>query len=142
MFMRLYDFDRTWDLMDELTRRMGWLQGEGAYDQLQGWPEARVVEKDGTLVLSAEVPGMAEKDLNLSIHDDVLTLSGERSPLVPEGYQLERQERAKAKFSRSFALPKRVDVEKTTANLKYGILTVTLPIHEAAKPRAITVRAG
>ncbi len=85
---------------------------------------------------------VTEQNLQLSIHDEVLTLAGERLPKVPSGYQAERQERERIKFSRSFALPTRVDPEKTTAELKYGVLTVTLPMHEAAKPRAITVRAS
>lgn len=144
MFMRLYDFDRSWDWMDALNRQMGLLANAapGLRGGNEGWPEASLEDLGDHLVLTADLPGLTEQNLQLSIHDDVLTLAGERLPKVPSGYQAERQERERIKFSRSFALPTRVDPEKTTAELKYGVLTVNLPMHEAAKPRAITVRAS
>lgn len=141
MFMRLYDFDRNWDWMDAMSRQMGLLAGAGLRAN-DGWPEATLEDLGDRLVLTADLPGLTEQNLQLSIHDDVLTLAGERMPTAPSGYQAERQERERIKFSRSFALPTRVDPERTTAELKYGVLTVTLPMHEAAKPRAITVRAS
>lgn len=149
MFENWTEFDRTFALMDDLRRRMARTFEEEALgygterDTFSAtWPRTAIYDSDNELVLKAELPGVGEKDFNLSIHEDVLTLSGERKTRVPEGYAAHRQERGAMRFSRSFTLPQRVDVEKTTALIKNGILTVTLPKHPEAKPRQITVRAG
>ena len=94
------------------------------------------------LVVQADVPGLAEKDLQISLNQDVLTISGERKVQAPEGYAVDRQERASVKFSRSFTLPTRVDGEKSTAEVKNGVLTVTLAKTPEAQPRQISVRAS
>ena len=94
------------------------------------------------LVMSADVPGLTEKDFSLSLAQNVLTVQGERRVRAPEGYATHRQERASVRFSRSFALPCRVDAERTTATLKDGVLTVTLPKTPEAQPRTIAVNAG
>ena len=85
---------------------------------------------------------MTEKDIQLSIHQDVLTLSGERKQEVPQGYFVHRQERAPLKFARSFTLPCKVDPEKSTATLKDGVLTITLPKAPEAQPRQISVKVS
>jgi len=94
------------------------------------------------LYLYAEVPGLSEKDINVSINQDVLTVSGERSVIVPEGYRVHRHERSSVKFSRSFSLPCKVDLEKTTAIVKDGILSVKLTKAPESQPRQIQVRAN
>jgi HSP20 family protein len=92
-------------------------------------------------VLTAEVPGLAEGDINITATMDSLTLSGERKAPVPEGYAVHRQERGALRFARSFTLPAKIDVEKITAGLKHGVLTVTMPKHPESQPKAITVKA-
>lgn len=94
------------------------------------------------LVVTAEVPGLTDKDFTLSLAQNVLTVQGARKVNMPEGYTPHRQERAGVRFSRSFALPTRVDPERTTAQLKDGILTITLPKAADAQPRTIAVNAG
>jgi HSP20 family protein len=90
----------------------------------------------------ADVPGLRDKDVEVSLDNDVLTLSGERRTDVPEGYQVHRQERRPTRFSRSFTLPFKVNVEQLSAEMRDGILTVKLPKAPEAQPRKIAVRAG
>jgi len=77
-------------------------------------------------VLKVEVPGIPEKDVHVELHDGVLTVSAERTTEAPQGYALRRRERSALRFSRSYALGDHVDAEKTTAELKDGVLTVGL----------------
>ena len=106
------------------------------------WPRANLSDNGGSLTVTAEVPGLSEKDVKLSLNQDVLTLAGERTSAVPEGYSVHRQERPAVQFSRSFALPCPVDPDKATASIKDGILTVTLEKAKEAQPRQISVRAS
>lgn len=148
---RWNELDRTLAAMEELRRHMS--STLGAYDEREqtgllgfgnvtAWPTVSLWDTGAALVLTADVPGMTGKDIQVSLHQDVLTLSGERSGRAPEGYGVERQERGKARFSRSFALPTRVDAERTSADVKNGVLTVTLPKHPDAQPRQIAIKGA
>jgi HSP20 family protein len=151
MMTRFDDLNRTLATMNQLHRRMDRLFEElepGASldsDVERMWsgrfPRASLHDAGATLVLTADVPGLGEKDVQLTIHQEVLSLSGERKQDVPQGYYVHRQERAPVKFSRSFALPCKVDPDASTAALKNGVLTVTLAKAAEAKPRQITVTA-
>lgn len=149
MLTRWGDFDRTFTMMDELRRRMDHVfeeyDGRARYaDDTRAstaWPRLNLLDAGAALVVTAEVPGVAEKDVALTVNQDVVTLSGERKADAPEGYSVHRQERAARKFSRSFTLPAKVDAEKTTATLKNGVLTITMAKAAEAQPKQITVRA-
>lgn len=152
MLSRLSDFDRTFDVLDELRRQMDrvWSDYDGSWGVVpaaqqalsQGtWPRFNVFDAGANLVVTADVPGMTEKDLELSLEDGVLSIKGERKVVAPEGYAAHRRERAAAKFTRSVALPLKVDPEKTTAVVKDGVLTVTLAKAPEARPRQIAIRA-
>jgi HSP20 family protein len=97
-------------------------------------------DKDKVVIL-AQVPGLGQDQIRIEAHQDTITISGERRVDVPEGYAVHRNERAPFKFARSFGLPCRVDLERTTAQVNNGLLTVSLPKHAEAKPREITVVA-
>jgi len=115
----------------------------GAERALGGtWPRTNVIDAGSTLLVTAEVPGLSEKDIQLTLNQDVLTISGQRRVEAPEGYAAHRQERARLTFSRSFALPCRVNAEAIGATVKNGILTVTLEKVPDAVPRQITVEAA
>jgi HSP20 family protein len=146
----LYDFDRQFERtladFDSVRREMNRLF-DGNYRQSRaarsvGWPRIALFDQGANLVVRAELPGLNEKDVNLSIDQGVLTLRGERSAPPPEGYSVHRQERAHYRFARSFTLPCKVDVEKTKAALENGVLTVTLPKAPEEQPRQIAVRAS
>jgi HSP20 family protein len=144
MFTAWADLDRTFSTLDELRRRIERTFEDESYGAglSPSWPRAAIYDTGNELVLKAELPGLTHQNLNLSIHEGVLTLSGERPAQEMEGYAAHRRERHALKFSRSFSLPTRVDAEKTAAMLKDGVLTVTLPKHPESKPRQIAVRAN
>jgi HSP20 family protein len=135
-------------MMNEIRRRMDRLLDEYGQDQDAvadgtegGWPRTTVTDEGQALGLRAWVPGLTDKDLTLTLNQDVLTLAGERRTDVPAGATAIRRERPSLKFSRSFALPVKVDAEKVTAVVKQGILSVTLPKIPESQPRQIAVRA-
>jgi HSP20 family protein len=105
------------------------------------WPRANLIDAGANLILTAEVPGLSEKDVRLTLNQEVLTIAGERTVDAPQGYSAHRQERPAVNFSRSFALPCRVNADRTSATVKNGILTVTLEKAADAMPRQIAVRA-
>lgn len=127
----LSDFERGWLL------KSPWPTATGP--SLNSALRFRLEEQEGAWVLSADLPGVAEEDLDLQIEEGTLTISGERKVNVPEGYQAVAQERGSQKFSRSFQLASTIDTNAAQATLKNGVLEVRLPIAEAAKPRKIEI---
>lgn len=136
------DFDEMFSSLEAFRQLMDRAYDDGARAErgaVGSWPRANLADSGTALVLTAEVPGLSDKDVNITLNQDVLTVSGERKTSVPEGYTAYRQERGSIKFSRSFSLPCRVDGEKATAAVKNGILTVTLEKVPDAVPRQIAV---
>lgn len=136
------DLDRTFAMMDELRTRMDQLYGDYTEPRAAVFPRIDVADAGAALVFTAEVPGLTEKDIQLTINQDVLSLAGERKPDAPEKYSVHRQERTPIRFSRSFSLPCRINAETASASLKNGVLTVTLPKAADAQPRTIAVKAS
>ena len=151
MLNRYTEFDRAFAMMDELRRRLDWVFEEadapraslrGDFDQTPrhaGGPRIHLFDTGSALVVKADVPGLTEKDVQISLNQDVLTLSGERKSDAPQGYLVHRKERGTARFSRSFTLPSKVDPEKTSAVLRNGVLTLTLNKAAEVQPRQIAV---
>ena len=103
-------------------------------------PAVDVLEKDGDLILRAELPGLEEKDIDLKLEGNVLTLKGERKFENQEnGDNYQRIESFHGTFSRSFTLPESADRDKISADYKNGILTVKVPQRPEVKPREIQV---
>lgn len=90
-------------------------------------------------VMTAQVPGLTEKDLDVTVTSDRLTVRGKRQVQPPEGYVPIREERSAFSFDRSVQLPVPVDSKRVEAKLTDGTLTVTLPKAEAVKPNRISV---
>jgi HSP20 family protein len=105
-------------------------------------PEFRTKNTDNTYELSVDLPGVPEKEVKLQVHNGVLTVSGARKVVVPEGYQAQRRERRGYEFSRSFTLPKDADSEQVTAAIKDGVLRVVVAKRAEVKPRQIPVTVG
>jgi len=100
-----------------------------------GWaPALDLHQNNDNVVAIVELPGMRKEDIDISLHDGMLTIAGERQSSTSDGENAERTERFSGKFRRSITLPTRVDAGKVTASYKDGILTVTLPKVEEAKP--------
>ena len=111
-----------------------WLGGSWA-------PAVDIYEHDGNLVLKAELPGIDPKDVDVRVENNVLTLRGERK--FDEEVKREschRVERAYGTFSRSFTLPNVVDTQNIKAEFRDGVLRVTMPKREEAKPKQIQVQ--
>ncbi|MDP9152548.1 MAG: Hsp20/alpha crystallin family protein [Myxococcota bacterium] len=105
------------------------------------WPATNVFETKEAFVVTAEVPGLAEGNVSVSVEDEALLIRGERKADVPEGYRVHVRERVPVAFTRKLPLPAHVDADAVTATLKHGVLTVTLPKAKEAMPRQIAVRA-
>jgi len=103
-------------------------------------PSVDIMEKDGNLILRAELPGLTEKDIDLKIEGDILTLKGERKMESEDDKgTYHRMESCYGSFTRSFRLPDTVDYEKINAEYKNGVLKVTMPQKPEVKPREIPV---
>jgi len=114
--------------------------GSLAPERENGVPAVDVFEKDGELVFKAELPGVEEKDIDLKLDGNVLTLRGERKMEKKEDKDnYHRIESFYGSFSRSFTLPEKADREKIKAEYKNGVLTITIPQRPEAKPREIPV---
>jgi HSP20 family protein len=153
MFSRwnnLYNFTQNAPLFDELREQMnnlfkdmerGWLPVTSKREPLQSriWPQMNLFDLGQTLQLQVLLPGMKQEDIQLEANSETLTLRGERKYQAPEGYRVHRQERPQAQFSRTIALPVRIDLEKINAQLQDGILTITMEKAQEVLPRKITV---
>ena len=136
-------FDRWIDLRDEMNSlfelpTMGNLTRQAQL--FSGWtPALDLYQDNDNVIATVELPGMRKEDIDISLRDGVLTIAGERQSSLGEGENAERTERFSGKFRRSITLPSRVDAGKVSASYKDGILTVTLPKAEEAKPKKVEV---
>jgi HSP20 family protein len=95
------------------------------------------------MIIKAELPDIRREDIDIRVEDNTLTISGEKK--VDENVkqdQFHRIERVYGSFTRSFSLPATIDTEKVKADFKNGVLTITLPMREEAKPKQIQVQVG
>jgi HSP20 family protein len=141
-------FER-WDPFDELStlrNRMDRLvsrMSEGEEGLFKGgWmPTTDVVETTDAIILKAELPGMNEKDIKIEVENGMLTMQGERNmEEKTEEKDYRRIERSYGKFLRTFTLPTNVKVDDIKASYHDGLLEVTIPKKEEAKPRKIEVK--
>ena len=106
-------------------------------------PLVDISEDEKEYVIKAEIPEMKKEEIKINVHDDVLSISGERRYEKEEkGKKYHRVERAYGSFMRSFTLPEDADGSKVTAEYKDGVLKVHLAKSEKAKPKAIEVKVG
>ena len=104
-------------------------------------PAFEVKETTDSFVLRADIPGVDEKDLDVAVHNGVLTVSGSRSSEErKEGESYALYERQYGSFSRSFALPDMADGERIDAKLESGVLSLTIAKKAEAKPRKIEIK--
>ena len=126
-------FGRLADLQDEFDRLFE--------SPLTAWSPALDVREDKeSFIIRAELPGLKREDIEVSLQDGALVISGERKfEKAEEGVEVHRQERYYGKFQRALTLPEPVAADKVKADYKDGVLTVTLPKTEEAKPKKIDV---
>ena len=114
-------------------RRRGLLEGEWA-------PSVDIAETDNEVVVTAELPGVEQDNVDITITDDVLTLKGEKKEekeVKEKNYH--RIERSYGSFQRSISLPAGVQADKAKATYKDGVLHITVPKAEEAKPKQIKI---
>ena len=103
-------------------------------------PVVDIFETEDEIKVVAEIPGIKKDDVKISLQDNVLTLKGEKKQEKEEkDKNFHRVERSYGSFQRSFSLPAAVQADKVKANYKDGILTITLPKVEEAKPKEIAI---
>lgn len=129
-------FDRFFE--DFGLRPLSWAGEYGAFQ-----PKVDVAETESEIQVSAELPGLEEKDIEVSLGDGTLTLKGERRwESEDKGKDYHRREQAYGSFHRVIPLPAEVDADKANASFKNGVLTVTLPKAAAARSRKIEIEAA
>ncbi|HZP36335.1 MAG TPA: Hsp20/alpha crystallin family protein [Methylomirabilota bacterium] len=128
--------------MDRLFELLAELKGSESLP-LKGWaPSMDLSETKDSLVCTVEVPGMEEKDLQISLQENRLTIKGEkRKEREDKDEHHHRVERAYGAFARTVRLPVAVDAGKVTATVKKGVLTITLPKISAASGTAVPIKA-
>lgn len=140
-----------WKELEELEKRLSTLFGRApvatAGDKKEAiavaeWsPLVDITEDDKEYIVKAELPEVKKEEIKINVHDDVLTISGERKYEKEEkGKKYHRVERAYGSYMRSFTLPEDADGSKISAEYKDGLLKVHLPKSEKAKPKAVEIK--
>ena len=128
-------------LRDEMDRVFGrWTHRRVPFLGQAVFPLLNVWEDDSHYYVEAELPGMQMEDLEIFVNGSQLTIKGERKEPAGEPGTWHRRERGYGKFARIFELPHIVDADQVSAELKQGVLTVTLPKQPESRPRRIEVR--
>jgi len=133
----------SWQALNRLmdTAWNGWPFGESATLTSSWAPACDIFEDKNGIKIVAEIPGVKQEDIKLSLENNVLTIRGEKKQLAEENTErVHRYERSYGAFERSFALPSTVDPEKVEATHRDGLLTITVPKVEKARPREIQIR--
>jgi HSP20 family protein len=142
----LSPFEQMTNLRDEINRLFeapfGDLARAGEF--FNGWAPALDLREDNdNLIATIELPGMRKEDIQVSVQNGVLSISGERTrSSESDDANAYRTERSYGRFQRTLTLPKPVEVGKVKAAYKDGLLTVTLPKTDEAKPKQISVNVG
>lgn len=132
MFTLWSDMDRLFNILNDRDDR---------YAASQPKFRMNLQDKGENLEFVAELPGVSEKDINLEIHNETLTLSAKRDVTHEKDNTLYLAERGSWNIQRSISLPVAVEVENTNATLKNGILRVTLPKAASSRPQKILINA-
>jgi HSP20 family protein len=137
----LFDVHREMSrIFDDFFKPAVYREEDGVWD----WtPAVDVTELEDRYELHAEVPGISEKDVHVSVTDNVLTLRGEKKHEKEEkNSRYHRVERSYGGFQRSFTLPSNLKADEIKATFKNGILTIAIPKSEKVKPKEIPITVG
>ena len=140
-FQGIEDMERRWeDIMGRSFYPLAWTRLP--VEEREWRPAAEVFEKEDQFVVKAELPGMKQDDIDISVVGDTLTIKGERkaeSKVKEEDYYC--CERSDGSFNRSVAMPSNVNAAKIEASYKDGILEINLPKVPEVKPKKIAITA-
>ncbi len=138
----------SWPDLDLFSNRLSRILGNtwDTPESTSSWiPAVNVEEAGDELLLTAELPGMREEDINIDIENNILTIRGEKRETREEADEERRfhvWERRYGSFHRSFTLPRSVEADAIRAEFDVGVLTVRLPKAPEAKTRTIEIAAG
>ena len=131
------------NILDEAFNAWPFQAQEGGSLTSSWLPPCDVFEDKDAIKIVAEIPGVTAENVKISLENNLLTLRGEKQQQAEEkNERVHRYERSYGMFERSFALPTTVDSEKVSATCQDGILTITVPKAERARPREIPVQAA
>lgn len=130
-----------WGMLEQMRKEMDRIMGEENAAATSDWvPAVDIREDKDCFTITADLPGMQAKDIEVNAENGMLTIRGERENEKKEnrdGYK--RIERSYGSFFRRFTLPDTADTDKISAKAEHGVLTVTIPKHEKLQPRRISV---
>jgi HSP20 family protein len=136
----------SWHEMDRLRREMNHLFADwptsAGWGAAPAYPAMNVWTNEDGAVVTAELPGVDPEDIEISVVNETLTLTGTRQPEEVEGATYHRRERGQGRFTRSFQLPFRIEGDEVEASFEQGVLYINLPRAQEDRPKKITVRAG
>jgi HSP20 family protein len=132
-----------WREMDRMRKEMdGLFSNYGRATGATTYPLVNVYDGKENIVVTAELPGMSRDKVHITFADGTLTLTGKREPLASvKAMTAVRQERSTGEFEKTVRIPTKVEQEKISALFENGIMTITLPKSEEAKPKTITIEA-
>ena len=131
------EFDRIRQGLDQLPQSFS--GGRVRYAGATVFPPVNVFETKDSLIIRAEIPGVQAENLDISMEGETLTIQGKRKKIDEKKISFHRQEIERGNFSRAITLPAKADPDNVTAQLKNGILSVTIGKAAEAKPRQVTV---
>ena len=141
MNLATFNPEQALDRFFDPDRLFGFPRANLFHDHPTVLPKINVIEKDEAFHIEAETPGMTVKDVSIEFHAGVLTLKGHReqnSETEKNDYSI--REFSNQSFERNFQLSDQIDSEKVTARMDQGILKITLPKKEQAKPKKIEIK--
>ncbi len=133
-----------WSMLEQMRREMDRMMGEDNASSASDWvPAVDIKEEEHGFTITADVPGVDPKSIEVHAENGMLSIKGERDSekkVEREGYK--RIERVHGNFFRRFTLPDSADTDKISAKSENGVLTISIPKHERVQPRKITVEEG
>ena len=139
MLVRYTPFNELESWLWDRTRGLSQLASNGDSREPIWQPAVDVHENAERILLVADLPGLEQSDVDITIDKNVLSVRGERTAQSPTDGGYQHRERVQGAFTRAFTLPGTVDVEAVSAEMKSGVLTITLPKKTEAKPRQIKI---
>jgi len=130
------------DEMDRLLNGFFRPAGDGWSTMFHNQPPVNVWERDDALLVELEAPGVKSDQVDVSVIGNELSIKISRPEDAPEGVTYHRRERPSGSFGRTVRLPVEVNADRVEAQLRDGVLTITLPKAESVKPRKINVAGG
>ena len=128
--------------VNDTEKQVAETEAERTRDRPAFVPRADIYETEEAIVVVADMPGVDERSLDITLEKGVLTLNGTVEPEAPEGYSLNYAEYRVGDYTRSFSLSNEIDQDAIEATLKDGVLRLTLPKIMEVRTKRIAVKAG